>query len=418
MLPFRVAFETLGCKLNQAETEDLVRQFTALDCVMVNPGDIADIYIFNTCTVTHMADRKSRQCIRTAKRLNPEALVVALGCYVESSRDALRAAGAGLVLGNADKMALVPRLQEMGYFQTQPVSQKIAGMRTRSMVAVQQGCSHFCSYCIVPYVRGPGQSYSSDTVINAIKARVSEGYKEVVLTGTEIGTYNYAGLSLKELIEIILEETGVERLRLSSLQPGEITADMLALWPNPRLCPHFHISLQSGSDSVLKRMRRSYTLAEYADTLALIHSRLPDAAITTDVIVGFPGETVDEFTECLEFCRRMRFARMHIFPYSRRNGTEAAAMDGQVDDLTKKDRSRVMLALARSNAGSFRRSFLGGSVDVLWEQKSASGIWEGYSGNYIRIYSSDSNIGTNLMAPVTLTGLYRDGLWGQIKASG
>lgn len=418
MAPLRVAFETLGCKLNQAETEDLVRQFAALDCVMVNPGDIADIYILNTCTVTHTADRKSRQYIRAAKRLNLGALVVALGCYVESSSDALRKAGAGLVLGNADKMALVPHLQEMGYFQAQPVSQKVACMRTRSIVAVQRGCSHFCSYCIVPYVRGPGKSYPPDAVINAIKARVSEGYKEVVLTGTEIGTYNYAGLSLKELIEIILEETGIERLRLSSLQPGEITADMLALWPNPRLCPHFHISLQSGSSSVLKRMRRDYTPEEYADTLALIHSRIPNAAITTDIIVGFPGETADEFTECLEFCRRMRFARMHIFPYSRRSGTEAAAMDGQVDDLTKKDRSRVMLALAGSSADSFRRSFLGGSVDVLWERMDASGIWEGYSGNYIRIYSSDSNIGTNLMAPVILTGLYRDGLWGQIKASG
>ncbi len=413
----RVALETLGCKLNQAETESLSRQFAERGCMVVNPQDAADIYVLNTCTVTHIADRKSRQCIRAASRLNPQALVVAVGCYADRDREALAGAGAGLVLGNREKAGLVSRLQEDGYLEDS-LEMAVPCLRTRSMVAAQNGCNRYCSYCIVPYVRGRETSYPADMVVNAVKTRAAEGYKEVVLTGTEIGAYNDNGLDLKGLLERILLETDIERLRLSSLQPREIAPDLLALWRNRRLCPHFHISLQSGSDGVLERMKRGYTTAEYAQALNLVRSSVPQAAVTTDIITGFPGETEAEFAEGLAFCRSMGFARMHVFVYSRRSGTEAASMSGQVDERLKRERSHIMRELAKTAAAGFRSVFSGQVMDVLWEQRGTGGIWTGYTGNYIRVYSEDPEIEANLITPVNLAKPYRDGMWSKKRLPG
>jgi threonylcarbamoyladenosine tRNA methylthiotransferase MtaB len=251
-------------------------------------------------------------------------------------------------------------------------------------------------------------------VVKEINDKVSRGCKEVVLTGTEIGSYKYDGLMLGELIDIILQETTVERLRISSLQPQEVTPDLIALWRDTRLCPHFHLSLQSGSDTVLKRMRRLYTTAGYLDAVSLIRSAAGDAAITTDIIAGFPGESDDEFAESYDFCKKIGFARIHVFSYSKRRGTAANIMPNQVSPQLKKKRSDAMLKLAEESAAAFHSSFLDKKLEVLWEQ-SDNGIWNGYSGNYIRVYTASDRDLTNLITAVLVTRLYEDGVWGEIK---
>jgi len=410
----RVAIETLGCKLNQAESETLARQLAAAGCQVVSPGEMADAYILNTCTVTHIADRKSRHLLRMAKRINPAVFTVATGCCanrVESELWALR--DLDLIVKNEDKGSLSEIIaQRLG--ATGSAARIESSLRTRAFIKAQDGCNRCCAYCIVPLVRGREKSLPADKVIAEIDARVAEGYKEVVLTGTEIGSYSSDGLDIKELLERILNETEIERLRVSSLQPYEIIPALLALWKSPRLCPHFHISLQSGADNVLTRMKRGYSASDYAKALAMIRAELPEAVITTDVIVGFPGETDAEFQETVDFCRRMGFARIHVFAFSPRPGTAAATMPGQVDARVKKERSAKMLVLAKESAGEFRSRFSGKTMDVLWEQKSETSIWSGYTPNYIRVYTRSTRDLTNIMTETRLVKLYRDGVWGEL----
>jgi threonylcarbamoyladenosine tRNA methylthiotransferase MtaB len=242
---------------------------------------------------------------------------------------------------------------------------------------------------------------------------VVDGFKEVVLTGTEIGSYSYNGINLKKLLETILVETSIVRLRLSSLQPQEISPELIYLWNDPRLCPHFHLSLQSGSDSVLKRMKRRYSVSDYKKAVFLIRTVVPDAAITTDIIAGFPGETEEEFQESYEFCRRIGFARIHVFPYSKRQGTEAARMPLQVADSVRTLRSQNLLALARECTQIYRQKFLGSTMTVLWEQQS-NGIWSGHTGNYIKVYTRSDLELNNKLLPVKLDKIYKDGVWGEI----
>ncbi len=410
----RVALETLGCKLNQAETELLARRLALAGCRLVSSADKADIYILNTCTVTHIADRKSRHLLRMAHRRNPEALLVATGCYAQRAEHELhRIEGVGLVLGNDNKMNLVQLLEDSGYL-SQPAGvqgYKYNGLRNRSFIKVQDGCNNLCSYCIVPLVRGKQKSLPDEKVIAQISERVAQGYKEVVLTGTEIGSYSYNGLNLKALLGHILSETDIMRLRLSSIQPQEISPELIELWRNPRLCPHLHLSLQSGSDSVLKRMKRCYSSENYKRAVSLIRSVVPGAAITTDVIVGFPGESESEFEESYSFCKEMAFARIHVFPFSPRPGTEADKMPEQVSAKVKKHRSEKMLSLAEGSAQNFRQRFLGKSMPVLWEQKS-NGIWSGLTNNYIRVYTKSNEDLANKITEVKLEKLYKDGVGG------
>jgi threonylcarbamoyladenosine tRNA methylthiotransferase MtaB len=413
----RVALDTLGCKLNQAETGLIARQLAEAGCRLVSPADAADIYILNTCTVTHIADSKSRHRLRLARRRNPDALLVAIGCYPQRAGEELaRIDGVGLAVGNGDKMRLVSLLREAGYLaktaDTRPAGSP-DGSRNRAFIKVQDGCDNFCTYCIVPLVRGMPRSLPADEIVAGAGAMVARGYKELVLTGTEIGCYSDDGLNLAGLTGRILSETGVGRLRLTSLQPPEIAPELVALWHEPRLCRHFHLSLQSGSDSVLKRMQRRYSVSDYQKAVALIRSVVPEAAITTDVIVGFPGETEDEFRDSYSFCQKLGFARIHVFPFSPRPGTEAARMPAKVCAAVKKQRSQKILALAEASAGSFRQRFLGRSMPVLWEQQSKGGIWSGLTDNYIRVYTrSDSDLANKLL-PVKLVRLYRDGVWGE-----
>ncbi len=410
----RVALDTLGCKLNQAETESLARQLVPAGYELVDSVDEADIYILNTCTVTHVADRKSRNLLRQARRRNGRVRLVVVGCYAERSPQELaRIDGVDLVLGNNQKARVLDRLEEFGC-QSLPAGQSLYQYgRNRSFVKVQDGCCNFCSYCIVPLVRGRVESVPVEKVVAEVQSRVADGVKEVVLTGTELGTYYHDGVDLLGLLKHVLEETGIRRLRLSSMQPQEISVEFLELWNDDRMCPHFHLSLQSGSDSVLRRMKRRYASAGYRRAVSLIRKMVPDVAITTDVIVGFPGEMEAEFEEGYSFCRQMNFARIHVFPYSRRPGTEAADMPEQVSERVRKERVQKMLVLAEESASDFRRHFPGRTMLVLWEQKSG-GLWSGYTGNYIRIYTKSGENLTNQLMPVKLESIYKDGIWGRV----
>ena len=416
----KVALDSLGCKLNQAETELLSRKLAQAGYELVSSDAKTGVYILNTCTVTHIADRKSRHLLRQAHRRNPEALVVATGCYAERAPQELKQVdGVNLVLGNGDKSRLPQLLTENGLVGEPTCGQgwlpgRYGDFRTRAFIKVQDGCNRACAYCIVPLVRGWELSLSVEGVISEVRERVTQGYREAVLTGVRIGSYGDSGVDLKGLLESILKETGVERLRLSSLQPQEISPELLGLFGDERLCPHFHLCLQSGSDSVLRRMRRGYSVGDYEEMVALIRANVPDVAITTDVMLGFPGETEAEFEESLDFCRRMEFTRIHVFSYSRRCGTEAAQLPNQVSDRVKKERSQRMLRLAEKSAGNFCQRFLGRTMPVLFEQRS-NGVWSGLTGNYIKVYTRSGEDLANRLLPAELVELYKDGVWGVTK---
>jgi threonylcarbamoyladenosine tRNA methylthiotransferase MtaB len=277
---------------------------------------------------------------------------------------------------------------------------------------VQDGCSHRCAYCIVPCVRGQEKSRPAAEISAEVNQRLGEGYREVVLTGTEIGAYQWQGVSFRGLVSRLLTETKITRIRLSSLQPQELTPDLVALWQDPRLCRHFHISLQSGCEGVLRRMRRDYTPREYGGVVSMIRSRMPEAAITTDIIAGFPGETEAEFAESYDFCAALNFARLHVFTYSPRPGTTAAGMPDQINGQIKKERSQKLLALSKESLRRFTSGFTGKSVMVLWEQLERDGLWSGLTDNYLRVYLKSDEDLTNTLTEVRLESSYRDGLRG------
>lgn len=396
-----VAIQTHGCKLNQADSEALARRFAQAGYRVVDPSEPADIYIINTCTVTHVADSKARQALRVTHRQNPSALVVATGCYAQRAPTELAAVqGVGLVVGNSEKDRLVEMVLAARGDQLVPcaVGQDPSLLprgrgfgRTRAMVKIQEGCDQVCAYCIVPKVRGRERSIPPEVLLSQVRQRVEEGYKEVVLTGTQLGSYGFdlAGANLKGLLEHLLKESAVQRLRVSSLQPQEITWDLLELWDDPRLCPHFHMPLQSGSDYLLKRMRRRYTSAQYAGAVERVRASVPGVAITADVILGFPGEEEQHFQESLQFAKMMEFASMHVFPYSVRPGTSAAYMGPKVDERTKRRRMEEMLALAQEQASAFRRRSIGTTRQVLWERaevREGRPVYLGLTDNYLKVH--------------------------------
>lgn len=404
-----IAIESIGCKLNQAEAETLARQFVEAGYRVVSASERADVYVLNTCTVTHVADRKCRQWLRRAHGLNPDAKLVVTGCYAErSAQELAQIEGVSVVAGNEKKSQLLGLLGES---ESLAEGKQNPALRTRSFIKIQDGCNSFCAYCIVPLVRGREKSVPAEQIVAEVKKRVVEGYKEVVLTGTEIGAYSSDGVGLKGLLERVLSETDVMRLRLSSLQPPEIAPELIGLWRDERLCRHFHLSLQSGSDSVLGRMKRRYSVADYKKAVGLIREAMPEAGITTDIIVGFPGETEAEFQESYDFCRRMEFSRIHVFTFSPRPGTEAVRMKPQVSAEVKKQRSQQMLALAEESARKFYNKFLGRTMMVLWEKQS-DGIWSGHTDNYIKVYARSSEDLSNKLQKVKLAEVRGDGVWG------
>ena len=417
---YRVAVHTLGCKLNQAESETLAAQFETRGFTVVDPREKADVYVINTCTVTAEADRKVRQWLRSVRRHNPESLTVAIGCYVQRVPGELTSL-ADVLAANDEKSRIVDaveaqlRKRRVRAEEASPVLEVAASSRgrTRSLVKVQQGCSTPCAYCIVPLVRLEEWSMPVEEVLQTVRQRIHDGHKEIVLTGTKIGVYRDGDTTLAGLVRMALGVPGLLRLRLSSLQPRELSGELLSLWEDSRLCPHLHLSLQSGSPGVLRRMGRAYSLSSYMCSLEAIRAVAPDAAIMTDVIVGFPGESDSEFGETVSFCEAAEFARIHVFPYSPRPGTRAADMGGRVAPSTMRERVGVMRRLASSSREKYARSWLGRTVDVLWEEETEPGshVYSGTSQNYLRLLCRSALPLHNVLEDVMLERLVGDEVW-------
>ena len=418
-----VPINSHGCKLNQADSQQLARQFQEAGFVLIQSSAQADVVVLNSCTVTANADSKARSYLRRTRRANPNALVVATGCYAERARDDLLGMDeVSLVLDNRNKQHLVATVAANLNINL-PVgssdssrntnSRPLELLRTRAMVKIQEGCNQVCSYCIVPKVRGRERSVPAQEIIDEINTRSTTGRREVVLTGTQLGTYGFdlPGTNLTELIRKVLAETTVDRLRISSLQPQEITPELLNLWENPRLCPHFHIPLQTGCDTLLRAMRRRYSTTQFAETVQLIRSKILDAGVTTDIIIGFPGEGAREFAESYTFAESMNFSDMHVFPYSIRPGTTAAHLCNHVDDGIKKERTGEMLELATMKMRQFRLGSLQQVRPVLWNINRSgepSEEWIGLTDNYLQVRTQQTDDLANTITKVRLTSLDGD----------
>lgn len=394
-----VALTTLGCKVNQADSDEWIRQFGDLGYEIVDFGEVADAYVVNTCTVTHIADRKSRQFLRQARRLNPAALVVATGCYAAVSPDEVaRMIEVDLVVGDRDKPRLVERVHAaLEGDDEQPLEGlagglRIFGARHRAFVKIADGCDKFCAFCIVPYARGRARSSEPDNLIERVRSLIAAGYREIVLTAVHMGSYGQdlePATTLRDLVRRVLDETTVERLRLSSIEPEDFDPGILELWQDPRLCRHFHLALDSGCDSTLQRMRRRYLSTDYRQLVANIRRTISDVAITTDIMVGFPGETEEEFAESYRFVAEQEFAGIHVFPYSVRRRTAASKFPNQVVPEIKRNRTEIMLDLAAQSARRFRSGFIGRVMPVLYEGETHVAdrtiAWEGLTDNYVRV---------------------------------
>jgi threonylcarbamoyladenosine tRNA methylthiotransferase MtaB len=406
--PMRVAFTNLGCKLNQAELEELARRFAAAGHRVVGSITEADLHVVNSCTVTHGAARDSRKTARRGARLNPAVRTILTGCYVESDRDeAARLEGVDLVVSNADKDDLVdrvhaafpdlrPAVSSGGEVEVPYVPLEFGN--SRALVKIEDGCNMQCSFCIIPATRGRQRSREPEPILDDVRQLAAAGFQEVVVTGVQISSYRAGAVGLYELTARLLDETDVRRLRLTSIAPWEFDLRLLDLFVADRLCRHFHLSLQSGCDATLRRMRRPYTAGQYADLVAVIRQRLPRVAITTDVIVGFPGETDEEFEASLAFAESQRFARLHAFPYSERPGTAAASMPAKVERSTIRTRMERMLTVSRAAETDFARRQIGQMASVLFETRRDD-VWRGTSDNYLRVdLASDENLERRLAA--------------------
>lgn len=432
----KVAFHNLGCKVNAYETEAMeqILKNAGYEIVDFEPG--ADIYIINTCTVTNIADRKSRQMLHKAKKMNPDAVVVAAGCYTQTDGGVIEKDEAiDIVVGNNRKRDILTILEE--YFDKTETKSIIGQLdtridinhtseyeemtleqmqqHTRAYVKVQDGCNQFCSYCIIPYARGRVRSRRLADIKKEVTAIAGKGFKEVVITGIHVSSYG-ADLeedkSLIDVIETAAKVPGIERVRLSSLEPGIITEEFMdRLSCIKEICPHFHLSLQSGCDTVLKRMNRKYTSEEYLGKCRIIRDVFPDAAITTDIIVGFPGETEEEFSITEEFAKQVNFAQMHIFKYSKRRGTKAAEMEGQIDDTVKHERSKRLIESGKKLRDSYTDKFIGGVKEVLFEQEELVGgvkYFTGFTKEYVKIAVLSEEDLTNHIVNVNVKGRLND----------
>ena len=423
--PRTVAIHTHGCKLNQADSDMLARQFAEAGYQVVDWNAGADVMVLNSCTVTATADSKARQALRGARRANGTALVVATGCYAQRAASELNwLEEVSLVLGNTRKEQLVAAVSQAlanGNGErsshlastAQPAELQLAPGRSRAMIKIQEGCNQVCAYCIVPKVRGRERSIPVETVVGQVNHHVSRGCKEVVLTGTQLGTYGFdlEGVNLLTLLESILSGTDVARIRVSSLQPQEINRALLGVWENPRLAPHFHVPLQSGSDGILRSMRRRYHVSQFARAVELIRRQVPGAGVTTDLIVGFPGEGDAEYQESRRFARSVEFSDMHIFPYSPRPGTSAAYSKEQVPAPVKKRRAAEMAEVAQLGFKAFRQQQLGSTRQVLWESAQGHGrnqVWTGLTDNYLKVTAEGRQNLRNLVTPARLQQLSGD----------
>ncbi len=431
----RVRVETVGCRLNISEMEALARQLVLAGHRVVGPGEPVDLCVLNTCTVTSVAARKSRHFIRQLRRRHPGVPVVVTGCYAELEPHAATAAGAALVIGNKEKDDLPAALAAAGLLSDAdplPSSEYISlpppgtNGRTRAFVKVQDGCDNRCTFCIVTVARGAGRSLHSDAVVGEIQRLAALGYREAVLSGVHLGSYGHdlgEQHGLAALVGRILRETGIPRLRLSSLEPWDLDTQFFDLFSDPRLLPHLHLPLQSGCDATLRRMARHTSRRDFAALVEHAHRAVPHLAVSTDVIVGFPGESDEEFAESIGFVEAMAFSRLHVFRYSPRHGTRAATMTGQVPTRVAQERSREMHALGARLEADCMRGWLGRTVEVLWEDYEDDGgaaRWTGLTGNYFRVTAAAGR-GidlTNRVTPVTLRRLLPGAFEGDLTPSG
>ena len=426
----KFAFYTLGCKVNQYETQAMEQQLAELGHCVGDFAEPCDGYIINTCTVTAVADKKNRNIIRRCRRQNPDAVIGVCGCYAQVSTDDIRALGVDVISGSGGRREFVELMVQAAggrchaehlddamtrrEFELLPAG----GLpeRTRAMLKVQDGCSNFCSYCIIPFARGPVRSLPLEQAVEQAKALAREGYWEIVVTGIEIASWGqdfHDGSSLRQLLQALCEAVPQVRLRLGSLEPRVVDEDFCrSLSRYPNLCPQFHLALQSGSDTVLRRMNRHYDTAQYLHCAALLRKYFAGCAITTDLIVAFPGETEAEFDETLCFLRRCNLAQVHVFPYSRRPGTRADRLPGQHTNQTKQDRSARAIAVAAELSQAYRQAMAGSVQEVLFEQPE-QGLFTGHAMNYVKVYCSGENL-HNQVRRVRILDCFADGVRGEL----
>jgi len=406
--PATAAILTLGCKLNIADSENMARRFRQAGWRVTDRLDVAaDAIILNSCSVTHVADQKTRRLLRQARRQAPNAEVALTGCMLETATDSeVGLLDVDLVYKQSQQIELADLLIAMRPAQA-PITvleSPKPGLKTRAFISAQEGCNDVCAFCVIPRTRGRERSKTVEAIVAEARAAEAHGLQELVITGTQLGAY---GRDLTpasrpyELLSALLAATTAPRIRMSSLQPQDLTNELIGLWRNERLCRHFHLALQSGSEGVLERMRRRYTASQYRDAVQRLREAVPDVAITTDVIVGFPGETEAEFEECLVFCAEMAFAAVHVFPYSQRNHTLAARLSGQVAEPMKKKRVHRLIELAASMSHAYRAHFVGRTLPVLWENQR-DGLWEGLTDTYVRVRTETDADLRNRLTPALI----------------
>nr|WP_302597776.1 tRNA (N(6)-L-threonylcarbamoyladenosine(37)-C(2))-methylthiotransferase MtaB [uncultured Cellulosilyticum sp.] len=431
----KVAFYTLGCKVNQYDTEAVLENFKSAGYEVVDFSEYADVYVVNTCTVTHLSDRKCRQILRKTKKINPESILVAMGCYAQIAADQIKeqVEEIDIIVGTNKRSQIVElvdqfmseRLETLNVVDDIMAVEKFEelkisdmGERTRVYIKVQEGCNNYCSYCIIPYVRGKIRSRKEEQVIDEVKRLASLGYKEIVLTGIHVLAYgkDLGNTNLMQLLERVHEVEGIERIRMSSIEPVVVTDKFIeTLKRLPKVCHHFHLSLQSGSQTVLKRMNRKYTKEEYLESVHKLQSLWSDVALTTDIIVGFPGETDEEFEETLAFVKEVGFAQIHIFPFSPREGTPAAKMRNQVEPAVKEHRAKTLGNLEKELRHIYMAKHIGQSIEVLFEQAHDDGTIIGHTSNYLRVKAKGSEILENTLQHVTIDAVEGDLLIGHLE---
>lgn len=432
----KIAFYTLGCKVNQADTASMENLFLRSGHQLVSFDGEADVYIINTCVVTNTGQRKSRQTIHRAIRKNPNALIVVTGCYPQTAAEEVKAiAGVDMIIGNQDRAQIVQLVEErLAHRQTDTLDavhkltastafeEMAAGDitdKTRAFLKIQEGCNQFCTYCIIPYARGPLRSRSLESIRTETQRLISAGFKEIVLIGIHLGCYgkeNPDGPTLYDAVKTVLDVPGVQRLRLGSLESVEVEPRLLTLMrEDARFCRHLHLPLQSGCDKVLQAMHRPYTTAKFKTLLADIKVQVPDIAITTDVIVGFPGETEADFETTCKFAESCGFSKMHIFPFSARKGTPAEKFAGAVTEAVKKERADILGRIDETMHKTFLQAMVGQKTEVLFEQPAGEDYFEGLTGNYQRVFvkSEGRNLGGEIL-PVKITAFDGEKLLGEI----
>lgn len=432
----KIAFYTLGCKVNQADTASMGNLFLRSGHQLVSFDGEADVYIINTCVVTNTGQRKSRQTIHRAIRKNPNALIVVTGCYPQTAAEEVKAiAGVDMIIGNQDRAQIVQLVEErLAHRQTDTLDavhkltastafeEMAAGDitdKTRAFLKIQEGCNQFCTYCIIPYARGPLRSRSLESIRTETQRLISAGFKEIVLIGIHLGCYgkeNPDGPTLYDAVKTVLDVPGVQRLRLGSLESVEVEPRLLTLMQeDARFCRHLHLPLQSGCDKTLQAMHRPYTTAKFKTLLADIKTKVPDIAITTDVIVGFPGETEADFETTCKFAESCGFSKMHIFPFSARKGTPAEKFAGAVTEAVKKERADILGRIDETIHKTFMQAMVGQTAEVLFEQPAGEDYFEGLTGNYQRVFvkSGGRNLGGEIL-PVKITAFDGEKLLGEI----